>query len=449
MDIWKTAVELYTADKYQEADPYFDVLLANHPLEPGLLATYGTMCSLMKKNGLAIALLEASMKLKGKRDTDVLTNLSLAYKNFGMQEKAFDCMEQAIKIDPNARVLTSHAGYLLESSRQDEAIANCKKAIKLEPDFAMAHWNLALMLLSQGQWDSGWDEHEYGFKAGMRVDRGEVWGIPVWDGSPGKKVVIYGEQGIGDEIMFASMIPDVLKTNEVIIECHERLVTTFQKAFPGVSVYGTREDPEPKWPAKETADARISIGSLGKFYRRSREAFPGTPYLNADPIPKGEKFRVGISWSGGYKKSRREKRTVPLSYWQTILGVPNVEFVSLQYTDCKEELDVVGALGYEIKVMDDLVKAEDYYETAKVVKSCDLVISVCTSVIHLAGALGVPCWVMTPKHPAWRYQNQGGMPWYRSVRLYRQMAEKEWMPVVQRVGLDLDELVNGRRELVA
>jgi ADP-heptose:LPS heptosyltransferase len=101
--------------------------------------------------------------------------------------------------------------------------------------------------------------------------------------------------------------------------------------------------------------------------------------------------------------------------------------------------------------MDEYVRVHDYYETARLVASCDLVISVCTSVIHLAGALGVPCWVMTPKWPAWRYQNTGGMPWYRSVRLYRapEVGQDAWKPVVEKIGLDLDDLVNEKKMRVA
>jgi hypothetical protein len=150
-------------------------------------------------------------------------------------------------------------------------------------------------------------------------------------------------------------------------------------------------------------------------------------------------MRVGISWTGGQKAGRVQKRTVPLSWWKSILS-NDCEFVSLQYTDCAAEIEAVERGGVTIKQYDE-VKAHDYYETAKLVKSCDLVISCCTSVIHLAGALGVPCWVLTPKHPAWRYQESGRMPWYRSVRLYRQPETESgaWVPVLERIGLDLSD----------
>jgi ADP-heptose:LPS heptosyltransferase len=146
---------------------------------------------------------------------------------------------------------------------------------------------------------------------------------------------------------------------------------------------------------------------------------------------------------------RVQKRSVPLTWWKPILETPNVEFVSLQYGIGKEEdLDVMDALGYDIKRFPE-TDAKDYYETARLVSSCDLVITICTSVVHVAGALGVPCWVLTPKNPAWRYQNKGGMPWYRSVRLYRSpdVEQPAWRPVVDLIGADLDELVNGKQQM--
>jgi tetratricopeptide (TPR) repeat protein len=451
MEIWEQATQLHLERRFDEAEPLYDQLLTQNHGNPGLLATLGTLYLQKQKIGLAICLLEASLKYGGPRQSDLLSNLGLAYKFSGQLDKARKFFEESVKKDPTGEALANYSALFIEAGQDEKCREICKRAIDLSPEHPIAHWNLSLTLLADGQWDTAWDEHEWGLVGNvMRKDR-DLGGVPLWDGSPGKRVVIYGEQGIGDEIMFASMIPDVLKTNDVIIESHKRLKTLFEKSF-GVPVYGMREEKIPLWVGDEKFDARISIGSLGKFYRRSREAFPGTPYLKADPLPKGDKFRVGISWTGGgAKQGRVQKRSVPLSWWKSILNVRDVEFVSLQYTDCKEELDLMETLGYPIKVMDEYVKAEDYYETARLVKSCDLVISVCTSVIHLAGALGVPCWVLTPKNPAWRYQNQGGMPWYRSVRLYRQPGadQDSWRPVVERVGLDLEELVHGAQEAAA
>lgn len=450
-DVWEQACALHLSRDFPAAENLYDLLLTQNPDNAGLLATYGSLCVQTKRNGLAICLLEYAVK-QGLRQSDVLSNLGLAYKFSGQYDKALKIMEESIKTDPSGEALANYGAMFIEAGQDDKCKAICKRAIDLSPEHYLAHWNLSLTQLANGQWETAWDEHEWGLKpGGLRVDRA-LGGVDYWDGSHGKRVAVYGEQGMGDEIMFASMLPDVLKTNDVILECHTRLKTLFEKSFPGVTVYGTREDLEPAWAKTEKFDARIAIGSLGKFYRRSRDAFPGTPYLKADPLPKGDKFRIGISWTGGGAKAGRvQKRSVPLTWWKPILNVPDVEFVSLQYTQgAGSDLDIMEQLGYDINRMDNVaVDAEDYYETARLVASCDLIITVCTSVVHLAGALGVPCWVMTPKWPAWRYQNEGGMPWYRSVRLYRSPAAQQdaWHPVIDRIALDLEDLVSGRQKM--
>ena len=249
--------------------------------------------------------------------------------------------------------------------------------------------------------------------------------------------------------MFASMLPEMMEKNTVIYECHPRLQTLFEKSFPGLQCYGTRDQPMVSWPDSHKLDYAVSIGSLGKWYRNNRSDFPGTPYLKADSLPRGNKFRVGISWTGGLKEGRVRTRSVPLAGWQSILNNRDCEFVSLQYTDSDAEIDTVNSMGYDIKKAPE-AKASDYYETARLVKSCDLVISCCTSVIHLAGALGVPCWVMVPNKPAWRYGVSGGMPWYQSVRLYRQPEQLVgWSGVVDRIGFDLSELLASNQRMVA
>lgn len=412
------------------------------------MATLGSLYLQKQRWGLAIHFLEEAIS-SGLKQSDVYSNLGLSYKQSGQIERAKRCFEESIKDDPSAEALANYSGMFIEAGENEKCIDLCERAIANNPELPISHWNLAIALLSDGVWERAWDEHEWGLKLPKLRENRAIVDVPIWDGpekSPGKTVLIYGEQGLGDEIMFTSMLPDVLKTNKVIYECHKRLLTLFKGSFPEVHFYGTREDREIYWASNHKIDCRIPVGSLGQFYRRSRQAFPGTPYLKAKPFPKGNKFRVGISWvGGGAKLGRVQKRSVPLTWWKSILDVKDVEFVSLQYTNSQEDIDLMAALGYDIKNVDALVKAGDYYETARLVASCDLVISVCTSVVHLAGALGVPCWVMTPKYPAWRYQNSGGMPFYKSVRLYRSPDVKQdaWLAVIERIAFDLSELLAG------
>ena len=446
MELFEEATRLHLEGNYPEAEKLYDLLLTQNPDNPGLLATMGTMYLQSRRYGLAISFLHRSAEKNAQ--SDVLCNLGIAYKYTGQFEKSRKYLTKAIEHNPSADALANYAALFTNNATPDKAIELSQKAIKLDPQCAIAHWNMALAMLEAGQWDKAWEEHEWGLKSKMRIDR-KIADAPEWDGTPGKTVVVYGEQGMGDEILFASMLPDIMKTNTVIFECHKRLKTLFENSFPGLLCYGTREDKEITWHNDHQIDYRISIGSLGKFYRRSREAFPGTPYLVSGSVPKGDKFRVGISWTGGLKPGRVAVRSVPLTWWKSILD-NNCEFVSLQYTDCADDIAEVENLGYSIKQYAE-IKTEDYAETAKIVQSCDLVVSVCTSVIHLAGALGVPCWVMVPNKPAWRYGVTGGMPWYRSVRLYRQPQGDigAWRPVLSRVGSDLSDILQDRKSKVA
>ena len=434
---FELATRLHQEGKFQEAEKVYDDLLTQNHDNPGLLATLGTMYLQMDKLGLSISLLERAASKTPQ--ADILCNLGIAYKQSGQYEKCRQKMKEAMRHNPNAQEIANYAGLYINISQPEEALKHANRALKMDPEQPMAHWNKSMALLEMGRWGEGWDENEWGFKNKMRVRRD--LGVPYWDGTNGKTIAVYGEQGLGDEIMFASMIPDLCKKNAVIFECHTRLKTLFQKSFPDLTIYGSRESPEITWLANHELDYAVSIGSLGRWFRRSAEDFPGTPYLRADPIERGRKFRVGISWTGGLKPGRVVVRTIPLAMWLPILN-NDCEFISLQYTDCHDEIEAVNRLGYNIIERDDLVKAEDYYETARLVKSCDLVISCATSVYHLAGALGVPTWLMAPNRPAWREQVKGPIPWYRSVRVYRQPQgdAETWRAVVSKVGFDLSEL---------
>lgn len=439
--------------KYAEALELYDQLLTQNHYNKYLLATVGTILTRNRKtNGMAITMLNLAIDKHGKQEApqELWANLGLAYRHAGQTEKAIECLKKAISIEKTAGTLCNYGNMFVEQGNPAEAIKHLKEAIKLDPEAPLTHWNLSLALLETGQFDTAWEEYEYGERPdGMRPER-RLGDRPKWDGKAPGRVALYGEQGIGDEIMFASMVPDVLKTNEVILDCHPRLVTLFEKSF-GVKCYGTRKEAEVPWTLDEAFDYRIAMGSLGKFYRRSRASFPGTPYLKADAAPRGDRFRIGISWTGGRLSHRVAVRTVPLSWWGSIIN-NDAEFVSLQYTDdCESEIEIANRVnGWSIR-QEPAAKAYDYYELAKFVKSCDLIITVCTSLVHLAGALGVPCWVMVPRRPAWRYMESGPMPWYRSVRLYRQpqIEESAWLPVVQRVGLDLSDLLAERRQKAA
>jgi hypothetical protein len=320
--------------------------------------------------------------------------------------------------------------------------------LAVDPELPQARLNRALICLARGDFTRGWEDYEARRALPGLAEVAEGGAIE-WDGSDlaGRSLLIKPEQGLGDEIMFASCIPDVLRmTAKCGIRCHPKLLRLFQRSFPEAEVL-----PADSASGGRSWDRVVSIGSLPRFLRRSLDAFPAHDgYLRADAariahwkarlaaLPGTRK--VGLSWRGGLPSTRRSLRSIPLEEWIDVLRIPGVDFVSLQYTDCAVEIDEAAQrAGVAIHVWKDALA--DYDETAALVSAVDLVISVQTSIVHLAGALGAPAWALIAEVPEWRYGEDGEtLPWYPSVKLLRRRAGEDWRRVLAQVAAKLGAL---------
>jgi hypothetical protein len=276
-----------------------------------------------------------------------------------------------------------------------------------------------------------------------------------WDGAPiaGKTLLIYGEQGFGDQIMFASCFHEAIeRAGHCIIECDPRLVTLFRRSFPSAVIEASAPSGEsPAWAAQvQAVDCQIPMGSLPGFFRKRWEEFPRhAGYLRAAPErvaywrarldALGPGPKIGLSWRGGIPATRRHLRSLALEELLPLLRLP-ANFVSLQYGNCSDDLDRLRRdYGLILPHWADAI--EDYDETAALVCALDLVISVCTAVIHLTGALGKPVWILVPAVAEWRYLDRGeNLPWYPSARLFRQTEAGRWHEVLERMGKELAQL---------
>ena len=255
---------------------------------------------------------------------------------------------------------------------------------------------------------------------------------------------LWGEQGIGDQIMFASMIPEILAcAGSCCLVCELKLTDLFSRSFPAARVVPRKSEVD-RSLSGQPFDYQVPIGSLARHLRRDISDFAGGGrYLHADAgkteswarrlADLGPGRRIGISWRGGFVGTRRHLRSLDLEAWLPILRTPGVRFVSLQYTECAAEREALRAQhGIELHHWQEAI--DDYDETAALVCALDGVISVCTSLVHLTGALGRPAWVLVPAVPEWRYMREGDrMPWYSSVTLYRQERVGEWSKVIAQV----------------
>ena len=260
----------------------------------------------------------------------------------------------------------------------------------------------------------------------------------------GRDVLLVGEQGVGDVIMFASAIPDLLAVaGRVALNCDPRLRRLFGNAFPGLELLDVRatERRAPEFPVV------MGVGSLGRHFRNRLEDFPGSAYLSprADTVaqwaqrlgPAEGRRRIGISWRGGLAHTGRTARSMELAALRPVLELPGCEFVSLQYGDVADEVAAAGVDSPSPIRCFPKADIDDFDDLAGLVKNLDLVVSVQTSLVHLTGALGAPGLVMVPATPEWRYGASGSsMPWYGSIRLFRQDEGGEWAPVVQQVAAE-------------
>lgn len=381
--------------------------------------------------------------------------LGRAHQKLHRADRALACFDAAQRLRQDDAELYDFRGTMYqELGRLPEAFADFDRALELRPDFPAATFHRAMARLLAGDFGRGWDDYEL---RRLNPDHApSASDLQRWDGSPlaGRTLLITREQGLGDEIMYASMLPELLaQPGRCVVECDPRLLQLFGRSFPAATFYGTQ--PDGRLPAaipRASIDVAIEAGSLARLLRRDAAAFPRhSGYLRADPLKQerwrarlaglGSGLKIGLSWTGGVRKTRRALRSLSLDQLLPLLRVPGVRYVSLQYTrEAPGELAELRARhGIEIAHWQEGI--DDYDETAALVGALDLTISVCTSLVHLCGALGRPVWVLAPLGPEWRYGIAGeSMVWYPSARLFRQAAYAEWGPVVDRVAAEVAAL---------
>jgi Tfp pilus assembly protein PilF len=443
-------------------DEVLDHLRSARELEPtrdDILRNLVTMLVESGQYAEAVQVAE-SAAAKFPASYDVQMCLGLAYQKSHRVAEAMECYDRALGMrDDDPELHNNRGTQLQEMGRLDEALASYERALELRPDFPLARFHRGLARLMAGDYARGWVDYEARLLSVMQPPRSSHFAR--WNGEPlkGRTLLIYGEQGLGDEIMFASCLPEIVEeAGHCIIECSPKLERLFARSFPGTTVYSWQWDGRtPAAGRSYGADFEVPISSLPLYRRRTASDFPEhRGYLIADLLRVqhwrdrltglGPGLKVGISWRGGTYKTRTSKRSIPLEKWLPIFQSPGVHFVSLQYTeDAAEELQALHDQ-HGVQVVHWREAIDDYDETAALVTALDLIVSVCTAVIHLGGALGRPVWVMVPYGPEWRYGIRGEtMPWYPSVRLFRQPAMNEWDPVIERVALELRRIARVER----
>jgi len=383
-------------------------------------------------------------------------NLGSVLNELGQLDAAVKSYEQALTINPDYAEAHYNLGNTLKELGQlDEAIKSYEKALAIKPDYAEAKLNLSLAQLLTGNLQEGWKNYQWRWTLKDFDPKRSNSTFP-WEGSPitNKILFVYCEQGIGDEIMFSSCIPDLIAQQPklLIIKCDARLKALFNRSFPQVIIQDKNKQKDHIYSLEnENIDFHVPMGDLPKYLRPNINAFPTTPAFIKPNIELHNKWvnrfndigtgiKIGLSWRGGSKANEKKSRSTTLQLWEPILQ-SGAHFVNLQYGDCSHEINQIHkATGITIHDWPDADPLKNLDNFSAQIAALDLVITIDNSTAHFAGALGVPTWVLLPFNPDWRWLlNRDDSPWYPSIRLFRQQESGNWTPVFNEVHQALKE----------
>lgn len=366
-------------------------------------------------------------------------------------EEAVQSYSKAIDLNPNYPEAWMGRGLTKARLRDlDGAVIDYDRAVALKPDYDEAIFNKGHVHLEHQEFVQGWAayEHRFGMPSLGIVN---LPNIPVWDGKPlVGKLLVRGEQGLGDQILFGTVLPDLLKqVSQICLQLEPRLVPLFQRSFPGVEVLSKDKKP----PAD--AVAQICIGSLPQFFRKSAKDFAGAqiPLLKADAAkttafraalaPHGERI-IGLNWRSFRNKYANDK-SVNLLDVAPFFQLPGCTVVNLQYGDVKDEVRTAEAAGLHFNKAVTVDLTKDIDGVASLVDACDVLVSASNTTAHIAGALGKPVLLMLPYRTGklwyWSEAKGQGSLWYPTIKTFHQSAQGDWQGTINDVMKCLQEQV--------
>jgi tetratricopeptide (TPR) repeat protein len=459
---------LQSQGKLEEAAACYELALTLKPDLAEVHCNLGNILQAQDKLDEAVTYYERALALK--------PDLAEAHHSMGnalqTQDKLDDavaCYERALALKPDhARAYYNLGCALRGLGNVDEALVRYRMALTLQPNYVQAGFRESLAQLLKGDFTLGWHNYERRWQSYPK-DHGtpmRAYPLPLWTGEKlaSGRLLIWGEQGVGDEIMFAGLIPDVTRTgNGCALDCDARLKPLFARSFPGIDVVSghvSGDDPrnDPAHNPQLDIAAHLPSGSLPRLFRATGAAFAATtsPYLIADPVAR-ERFRaryadagadgnkkrrlVGLAWHTTNRKTGRS-RSIDLSLFAPLfnpLFAPasarhDIRWVSLQYGDHDALESQAAAASAPILIDRTVDQLSNIDIFAAQIAAMDMVVTIDNSTAHLAGALGVPVWVLLPFAPDWRWLLAcDDSPWYPTMRLFRQPKRGDWQSVMQRV----------------
>jgi tetratricopeptide (TPR) repeat protein len=363
-------------------------------------------------------------------------NLGAVFAERRQWGRALEHLDAALASDASAAEAHNNRGNALAGlARAEEAEAAFARALELDPGFADAAFNLALVRLRQGHWAESWPGFERRWETRQMAPFRRDLGVPRWDGSeaPGLTLLIHAEQGMGDMMMMARYFAMAsARVGRLVVECQPELAPLLAAMQGGFDIVAAGD-------ALPAFDLELPAMSLPAVFGTEPGNVPWSgPYLR---VPEsgasldGAGRKVGLVWAGNPRNPTDAERSLDASLLAPLLAVPGCTFFSLQWGAPGDRLQAAGLAG---GVHDLRPRLTDFAATAALVAELDLVISICTSVAHLAGGMGKPLWLMLASGADWRWLESGdATPWYPAARLFRQQTPGDWGGVVEQIAAAL------------
>ncbi len=428
-EIMSLGVELMSSGRLREAVLTFRkaLALADDCQEAGLLL--GHCLHLLGKYQEALVVYER-MRAVSPDCAAIWNNRGNALLELGRYDQSVDSYRRALELSPDlhdARVAMGSCYQFM--GRPEQALECCEAVLKSDAGHAEAHWNRALLLLLKGDYAEGWREYEWRWKKRAFTSPVRHFSQPRWAGEDlaGKKLLVHAEQGFGDTLQFCRFIPNLARLGaKVIFECQPQLVSLLESLAGCVEAV-------PMGANLPDFDMHVPLLSLPLLLGINLQNLTNqVPYVSPSEakqslwhaiVSHGAGKKVGLCWSG--KSYPDPGRSCPVHDLAALAAVDGMVWHSLQ-VGWEEPLPFV--------MSDHTGMIKDFEDTAALIRSLDLVITIDTAVAHLAGALGKPVWIMLPYAPDWRWLlERNDSPWYPTARLFRQQRSAAWAEVINQV----------------
>ncbi|MBU6462063.1 MAG: glycosyltransferase family protein [Bradyrhizobium sp.] len=445
-----SAVILYGLDRFEEASRHLELCDALRPNHVSTLCLRAASLDHLGRFEEAFAVYQQAYALDPD-NFESLNGICEALQSLGRSEEALQWFDRASESRPNLDALNNKAVAMQRLHRFSEAMALHDRVRAIDPDNAAACWNLALLQLLTGNFEAGWAGREIR----RRVPNHQIvypnLSEPMWLGKEsieGKTILLCADEGLGDTIQFARYVPMVAARGaNVILVVQDPLHALLSGSYGVARCFPTSA--RMQWPS---FDMHCPLTSLPLAFATRLDTIPSAmSYLSADQTFAGawenalgprDRLRVGLVWSGNPKHTNDRNRSIPLRTLSCLLGM-DATFISLQKDPRPDDS---AFLRERSDIVDLTAGLSDFAQTAALVSCLDLVITVDTSIAHLAGALGRPTWVLLPYLPDFRWLlDRDDSPWYPTLRLFRQQQARDYAEVIDRMGTELAAMIAARK----